>query len=165
MNNCRCFREFKIILGREEDYKIFKDILNKGKHPVFIGRDMYANNARNGGAQLYEYEDEIVAVSLVNPHYGILLVLNVAPEHRGHGMGEAVLNYLMPNYIRALESKIEYFRKRGYVCIGEMKKGRSLNTQVMARSNLFQLAGRLRKIYQSSSDQNPTTTDGRKCSK
>jgi N-acetylglutamate synthase-like GNAT family acetyltransferase len=108
---------------------------------------MFKRIARNGGALFYEFDGEIVAISLINPRYGILNALNVSPTHREHGLGSAILNFLIPNFVRAIESKVSWFEKRGYRKIGKLKKGVSLNTQVMARSALFELAGNLRKAW------------------
>lgn len=104
-------------------------------------------NANNGGALFYELDGAAVAVSLINPHYGILLALNVRPEHRGHGLGDAIVKFLVPNFVRAIESKVEWFERRGYKRIGKLKRGISLNTQLMARAALFSLAGNLRKAW------------------
>jgi GNAT superfamily N-acetyltransferase len=146
-NNCDCQSKFEIKLARGEAYGAFKKVLNIGKHPTFIGRSTFERASNNGGALFYEFDGEIVAVTLINPHYGILLVMNVVPKHRGHGLGEAILNFLMPNFIRALDSKVEWFEKRGYKKIGKPKQGRRFQTQLMARQNLFNLAGRLNKVW------------------
>lgn len=134
-------------LAREEGYREFKHILDLGRHPAFIGRDTMQNNARNGGALFYDFHGAPVAVSLINPRYGILLALNVRPEHRAHGLGAAIVNFLMPNFVRALESKVPWFEKLGYVSVGKLKRGIRLNTQVMARGALFTLAGRLAQAW------------------
>ncbi len=134
-------------LARAHEYPAWKKILDAGRHPAFIGKDTMMGNATNGGALFYELDGEAVAVSLINPHYGILLALNVRPEHRGHGLGDAILKYLVPNFARVVENKIEWFEKRGYRRIGKLKCGISLKTQVMARSALFSLAGNLRKAW------------------
>jgi len=131
------------------EYDAFKKILNAGRHPTFIGREMYGRNCQNGGALFYDLDGKSIAVSLINPHFGILLVMNVRPEHRSHGLGNAILDFLMPNFIRAVEDKVDWFEKRGYRSIGDLKRGRSLNTQVLARSALFDLAGKISRVFSS----------------
>jgi GNAT superfamily N-acetyltransferase len=128
------------------DYKEFHQILSRGKHPSFIGRDIFYNKAKNGGCLLFKFKDEITAVSIINPHYGCLLVLNVIPRHRGHGLGRAIVNFLMPNFARVVEHKVDWFKNCGYIPIGKMKKGVSLKTQIMARKELFTLAGRIKNL-------------------
>lgn len=146
-NNCDCAMRFDVRLARAIEYPAWKKILDAGRHPAFIGNSTMTQNANNGGALFYELDGEAVAVSLINPHYGILLALNVRPEHRGHGLGEAILNFLVPNFARVVENKVPWFEKRGYRKIGSLKRGISLNTQLMARSALFDLAGNLRKAW------------------
>ncbi len=144
--DCDCAKAFEARLAREGDYKAFKKLLDQGKHPAFIGRDVFCRNAKNGGALLYYFSGELAGVSLINPHHGILLALNVHPAHRGHGLGRAIVNFLMPNFARVVEGKVGWFEGQGYVRVGKMKEGRRLNTQVMARGALFELAGRVRKV-------------------
>lgn len=145
--NCQCSVNFNVRLGRTTEYKLFHSILNKGRHPAFIGRETFGRNANNGGALLYEFDGEIVAVSLINPRLGILLALNVIQVHRQHGMGAAIIKYLMPNFARVIESKVSWFEKQGYVPIGDLKQGISLKTQVMIRKNLLSLAKNLKKVW------------------
>lgn len=90
----------------------------------------------------------LIAVSMMNPHFGSLTALNVHPDHRGHGLGATMVKFLVPNFIRAIEDKVEFFEKLGYRRIGSLKKGISLNTQIMAREALFHLAGNLKKAWQ-----------------
>lgn len=145
-SHCSCALKFWVRHGKSDEAKLFKSLLNKGRHPAFIGPDMIKNSARNGGMCFAIYNDQIIAVALVNPRYSQLNVLNIMPEHRGHGIGKAFVNYLACNFARVLESKVPFFEACGYVKIGELKHGRTLNTQVMARANLFKLAGRVDKI-------------------
>ena len=144
---CLCSSRFDVRLARESDYAAFKKLLDEGRHPAFIGKSTMTRNASQGGAIFYEFAGQRIAVSLVNPRYGILLALNVHPSHRGHGLGAAIVRFLIPNFVRAIESKCEWFESLGYRRIGKMKRGISLNTQVMARVALFDLAGNLRKAW------------------
>lgn len=144
---CACAERFEVRLARPDDYKAFKRILDLGRHPAFIGRQTMMRNAVNGGALFYDVLGEAVAVSLINPHFGILLALNVAKEHRGHGLGRAIVQFLVPNFVRAIEDKVPFFERLGYVRVGKLKRGISLNTQVMARAALFDLAGKLQKAW------------------
>lgn len=104
-------------------------------------------NANNGGSLFYEFGGKAVAVSIVNPRFGILIALNVLPEHRSHGLGGAILRFLMPNFARVLENKVPWFEKQGYRSIGKPKLGVSLKTQVMVREALFGLAGKVSKAW------------------
>ena len=145
---CDCATRFEVRLARAHEYGPWKKLLDGGKHPAFIGKSTMMRNANNGGALFYELDGEAVAVSADESAHGRSCSrLNVRPEHRGHGLGDAILKYLVPNFARVVESKIEWFEKRGYRRIGKLKCGISLKTQVMARSALFSLAGNLRKAW------------------
>lgn len=144
---CSCATAFEIRLARPDNYGEFKRVLDVGRHPAFIGRQTFWRNSQNGGALLYVLAGEIVAVSLINPNKGVLLAMNVHPAHRGHGLGSAVLKFLMPNFVRAIEAKVAWFERRGYRRIGDPKQGRSLTTQLLAREALFGLAGRIQAVF------------------
>ncbi|GAG93987.1 unnamed protein product [marine sediment metagenome] len=142
---CKCAKTFEVILARTTEYKDFKKILNRGVHPTFIGKNCFVVNATNGGALFYKFQDKIIAVSLVNPRLGVLLALNVLKEHRSHGLGSAIVDFLMPNFVRVVEDKIYWFEKQGYLSVGKIKQGIKLKTQVMVRKKLLSLVGNLKK--------------------
>ena len=147
-NSCGCAAGFTVVLAREGDYAEFKTVLSRGRHPAFIGRDLFERNARNGGALFYRFDTtNNVAVSLINARSGILIALNVVPQHRGHGLGGAILRFLVPNFARVVESKVPWFEANGYRAIGKLKQGISLRTQVMARAELFGLAGKIKAAF------------------
>ncbi len=156
-SKCKCAGEFEVRLARADNYKEFKRVLDIGRHPTFIGRNCFGFNANNGGALLWIFNLEIVAVSLINPNKGILLAMNVHPDHRSHGLGSAMLQFLKPNFVRAIEDRVPWFVARGYRAIGKLKQGRSLKTQVLARDALFGLAGKLQAAFR----QNSKTTERR----
>ena len=102
---------------------------------------------RNGGAFVFSVRGEDIAVALVNPATNCLTVLNVSPSHRTHGLGSAILRYLQCNFARVLESAVPFFERNGYTPRGKMKTGKRLKTQVMVKSTLLTLAGRVSAIY------------------
>jgi GNAT superfamily N-acetyltransferase len=144
---CECAKRFVVRLARGEDYKEFKRILNRAKYPAFIGRELMAHNANNGGALFYEFQNEVIAVSLLNPHYSILLALGIVPEHRSHGLGTAIFNFLVPNFVRVVEHNVPWVAHLGYRAVGKLKRGVKFNTQVMVREALFDLADNLQKAW------------------
>jgi GNAT superfamily N-acetyltransferase len=103
---------------------------------------------RNGGAFLFRFRNMDIAVAIVNPKLNCLLVLNVEPTHRGHGIGGAILRYLQCNFARVLESAVPFFQRNGYTSRGKMKTGKRLKTQVMVKSSLLTLAGRVSQIFE-----------------
>lgn len=137
---------FTVSIGRIDEYKRAKTILNRGNHPAFIGHSPVERNAENGGLLFFQIEGEDAAVAVVNARKSILIVFNVLPKFRGSGLGKQIIEYLRPNFARVVESAVPFFIKCGYEPLGEMKMGQSLKTQIMVRSNLLGLSGRLRAV-------------------
>ncbi len=81
----------------------------------------------NGGVMVFSFGGKDVSVAVVNPAINTLLVLNIHPEHRGHGLGSALLWYLQCNFARVLESAIPFFERNGYQVVGSLKQGKSLS--------------------------------------
>lgn len=131
---------------RSSEYARFKRVLNAASHPTFIGRETYGRNAREGGAFVFRLGGNDVAVALVKPRHGVLLALSVARAAQGRGVGRFALLFLVPNWVRAVESAVPFFERLGYVCVGAPKQGRRLVTRVMVRSELRSLAGRLQRL-------------------
>ena len=144
---CQCAKAFEVHGLKSTEYQRLKNVLNAGRHPTFIGRMQMQQTARNGGVVVFSYQGQDVAAALVNPRLNVLTVLCVAPAHRNHGLGAAILTYLQANFARVLESAIEYFVRQGYVAIGDIKQGRTLSTQIMVRKDLMNLAGRIASIF------------------
>jgi len=99
--------------------------------------------ARNGGAFVFTADGLDVRCAIVNPRLNVLLVLNVHPAHRAHGLGKAIVDYLQCNFARVVKSAIPFFEKCGYKSIGKLKKGNRLYTQIMVRESLLSFAGRM----------------------
>lgn len=145
---CDCATSYTLVLGQatSSDYKRAKRILDRGKHPTFIGRDLVIGHARNGGLLIFRFQDVDVAVAVVNTSVNSLLVLNVVPEHRSHGLGKVLIQFLKPTWVRSIDSAILFFNKVGYVSVGSMKKGRRFGTQIMVKRSLLTLSGRVIRI-------------------
>ena len=146
-STCGCAEEVQITPLTSADYSRAKRLLNIGRHPTFIGRGTFARCALNGGCFVASSSGADCGVALVNPKSNILLVLNIHPDHRSHGLGAAMLRYLQCNFARVLESAVPFFERNGYQSCGEMHQGKTLKTQVMIKSSLIPLAGRVAKIY------------------
>jgi GNAT superfamily N-acetyltransferase len=144
---CGCAEGFQAIQAKADEYDRVKTILNRGKHPTFVGRRLVLISTRNGGCTIFRHAGADIGVSIVNPMKNVLLVLNVIPEHRSHGIGSAILRYVQANFARVLESAVPFFERNGYSRVGAIKRGNSLNTQVMIKSSLIPLAGRLSILY------------------
>lgn len=95
---------------------------------------------------IYTVDAVDVAVSIVNARLNVLLVLNVLPAHRSHGLGSAIVRYLQCNFARVIESAVPFFERNGYTRIGDMKQGNRYRTQVMVKAALIPLAGRISRL-------------------
>ena len=84
-SRCRCYENFVVVPGRSGDYSRFKRVLDIGRHPTFIGREVVRRAVANGGVFIFQHAVED-AVGLVNPRLNSLLVLTVLPNHRSHGL-------------------------------------------------------------------------------
>lgn len=145
---CACNREFQVDIGREDEYRRAAILFhNRGKHPSFIGK-ANLKHARNGGLLFFTFRQQDIGVVIINPRTSVLVAMNVMPEHRGHGLGKAIMNYVRPNWVRCIESTIPFFESCGYRPIGKLLKGRKLNVQIMVRNGLCDLAGRIAAIDQ-----------------
>lgn len=144
---CNCARRFMVSVGRTDEYRRAKKILDKAKHPTFVGRSTVLRCARDGGLMFYTLDGEDVAVTITNARNSTGLVFSVLPAHQGHGLGTAIYSYLRPNFIRVITEKVPWFERIGYVSIGEPKIGRKFKTQIMVRAEVRELAGRVRHIF------------------
>lgn len=142
---CQCASSF--LVHPTSDYARIKALLNTGRHPTFIGRNLIRRCAMNGGCMIFSAGGQDVACAVVNPAINVLLVLNVHPDHRSHGLGGAILDYLKCNFARVLESAMPFFARNGYQAVGAMHQGKRWKTQVMIKSSLIALAGRVAQIY------------------
>ena len=144
--SCRCAEAFTVEQAKSHEYKRVKQILNRGTHPAFIGRMTFASAARNGGVLIFLFETEDVAVAMINPRMNVLLVLNVVPAHRSHGLGSAVIRYIDVNFARVLESAIPFFERNGFQGMGKFHMGQRYRTRVMVKASLIGLVGKLRGL-------------------
>lgn len=126
-----------------DEYARFKVVLNHARHPAFVGRTMFGVNARSGGAHVLVVDGVDVGVALVQTRRNVLTVLSVIRAAQGCGHGGVLLDYLMPNWIRATSDAVAYFLARGYSRLTFETIGRKLTTVLLVRSSLLELSGRL----------------------
>lgn len=137
------------MIGAPNEYRRAKKLFDLGRHPTFIGHTMVERNARNGGLIFFVFDGQDVGVRVLNARTAVGLALTIHPDHRGHGLGTAILKYMMLNYVRVLESAVPWYEQRGYCCVGEWIQGRKLRTRVLVREGLFDVAGRVAALNQS----------------
>lgn len=134
------------------DYKSAARFLSRADYPAWFGPSTFQRYVTNGGGYWFRFRGETAAVGILNPRLSSLGALAVAREHRGHGLGKAIVEFLQPNFVRAVEDKVPFFEKLGFRPLGAMKPGIRLNVQVMCRESLFRLAGRLKKQLTATDD-------------
>jgi hypothetical protein len=145
-DDCDCARRFTVRVGRTNEYRRAKRILDRARHPTFVGRATVLRAAQDGGLLFYMVDDEDVAVTVVNARNSTFLAFSIVPEHQSHGLGTAICQYLRPNFVRVITDRVPWFEARGYLSIGEPKIGRKFKTQIMVRAELRELAGRVRHV-------------------
>lgn len=150
MPQCECATKYypEVLAPTMDGYKRAKRLFDKGQHPTFIGFDMFRRNAENGGCIIFTFNGVDCSTVIVNAKKNCLLALNVNPDHRGHGLGSSVVNYIKPTWARVIEFRVPWFENLDYVKIGTPKKGRKFITWVMVRKETMALAGRLRSIFE-----------------
>lgn len=126
------------------DYSRAKRLLNRARHPAFVGREQFSKSATNGGALIWLLDGEDVAVSLVDTRRSVLIALSVARP--GEGIGSRIVEYVRPNWARVVGEKVTWFEARGYARVGQPTKGRTLWTQIMMRRGLSALGERVRLL-------------------
>lgn len=130
------------------DYRRFKNVLNRARHPTFVGPKQFRQLSNDGGAIIWVAMDDTtqrdVAASLVDVKRSCLIALSVAEP--GAGIGAKVMEYLRPNWARVVSTKVEWFERRGFKCVGRPMKSRALTTQIMVRNDLKSLGSRVRLL-------------------
>lgn len=144
MTACECAQRFHVSVGRTIDYDRAKRLLDAGRHPAFIGRSSVSRWADQGGLLFFVHNGSDVAVAMISPRTNTLMVLNVHPAHRSHGLGAKIIDYVMPNFARVIESAVPWFEHQGYIGLGEWKMGRKFRTRIMVSGSLHELAGRVK---------------------
>jgi len=136
-----------MVLGRPDEYPRAKKLFDAGRHPTFIGPDMVARHASTGGLLFATWEGADVAVALMNVRRSVLLVLTVVPACQGYGLGDAIVRYVAPIWVRVIEANVPWFERRGFEAVGALKQGRTLRTQIMVHSDVRRLAGRVAESF------------------
>ena len=136
------------------DYKRFKRVLNAARHPTFVGSNQFEQLSNDGGASVWVLVDDTsqrdVAASLVDVKRSCLIALSVAEP--GAGLGARVMEYLRPNWARVISTKVDWFERRGFKCVGQPMKARTLTTQIMVRNDLKSLGPRVRLLRERERD-------------
>lgn len=117
------------------DYDRCKVILNKARHPGFVGRELFFRCATTGVCCVAVVDDADLGVALVAKDK--LQALSVVREAQGRGVGGALMTRLQPRWVNAIGEKIAWFEKLGYKCVGAPKVGQNgkHSTQLLERDS------------------------------
>ncbi len=122
------------------DYDRAKTVLNKAKHPGFVGRELFFRCATNGAAVVAVLDDADSAVMLVTKNR--IEALSVITKAQGRGVGQALVLHLKPRFVNAIGERIGFFEKLGYKPVGAPKIGQNgkHSTQLMQRDESADVA-------------------------
>lgn len=105
------------------DYDRAKTVLNKARHPGFVGRELFFRCATTGSATIAVLDDVDVGVALIAKEK--LQALSVIVSAQGRGVGQALMARLQPRWVQAIGEKVAWFSKIGYVPYGAAKVGQN----------------------------------------
>lgn len=113
------------------DYDRAKKILNRARHPGFVGRELFYRCATTGICCVAVVNGDDLGVALVAKQK--LQALSVVREAQGGGIGKALITRTAPQWVNAIMERVPWFEKRGYVCVGAPRVGQSgkMATQLM----------------------------------
>lgn len=116
-----------------EDYDRAKRVLNKAKHPGFVGRELFYRCATSGSCTLAVQGDQDIGVALVAK--GKLQAMSVVAAAQGGGVGSQLLDQVKPQWVNAIMDRVPWFEKRGYAPVGAAKPGQAgkMAVQLMQR--------------------------------
>lgn len=116
------------------DYERAKTVLNKAKHPGFVGRELFFRCATTGTCTIAVLDGADVGVALVASQK--LQALSVVSSAQGDGIGARLIDRVQPRWASVIGDRVEWFKRRGYVEVGPPKvsqKG-TTTTQLMERT-------------------------------
>jgi GNAT superfamily N-acetyltransferase len=119
------------------EYDRAKTVLNKAKHPGFVGRELFYRCATAGQAVMAVLVDGEtqgdVGVGLAVK--GKFHVLSIVPSAQGFGVGSRLVDHMRPEWANVIMDRVPWFEKRGYQSVGAPKVGQSgkMATQLMQR--------------------------------
>jgi GNAT superfamily N-acetyltransferase len=117
-------------------YDRAKSVLNKAKHPGFVGRELFFRCATRGKAVVAVLDGIDVGVALIS-EADKLQALSVIVKAQGKGIGAALVRHLSPKYVSALGEKTDWFARLGYQAKGSPRVGKDLQhtVQLMERTD------------------------------
>lgn len=123
-----------------DDYERAKTVLNKAKHPGFVGRELFYRCATTGVVCIAVVDDVDCGVAMVAKEK--LQALSVVVAAQGRGVGQALISRLKPKWVNAIGERIGFFEKLGYKQVGAPRVGQNgkHSTQLLQRDDSSEVA-------------------------
>ena len=131
------------------DYERGKRVLDKAKHPGFVGREFFFRCATKGVAILATRAEVDVGIVLVD-HKHVLQTLSVVTFARKYGVGSALVAEARERarWVKAIEGAVQFFERNGYERVGALdvgQPGKKL-TQMMRRREDWAPSGGVARV-------------------
>jgi GNAT superfamily N-acetyltransferase len=119
-----------------DDYERAKTILNKAKHPGFVGRELFYRCATTGVVCVATLDGMDLGVAMIAKEK--LQALSIISAGQGKGVGTALMRRLQPKWVSAIAERISFFERCGYKAFGAPKVGQNGKhaTQLMERGEM-----------------------------
>lgn len=125
------------------DYERAKTVLNRAKHPGFVGRELYFRCATTGTCTIAVLDEKDVGVALVAKDK--LQAMSVVVAAQSRGVGGALIARVQPRWVNAIGERVPWFEKRGYKCVGAPRVSQNGKhaQQLMERTDAALQAGEI----------------------
>lgn len=101
-----------------------KKILDRARHPAFVGRDQFERYASKGTVFVAVVDSEDVGITMIDGK-GKGVAQGVAASHQRRGISTAMLGHYAPKFISIIGPKVELYERRGYVREGPPAVGQA----------------------------------------
>lgn len=106
------------------EYDRAKKILDRARHPAFIGRDQFERYSVKGVVFVAVIDGEDTGITMVDGK-GKGVAQSVAASHQGRGIAIAMLGHHAPKFISIIGAKVHVYERCGYVREGPPDVGQS----------------------------------------
>lgn len=119
-----------------DDYDRAKTVLDKAKHPGFVGRELFYRCATTGVCCIAVLDGIDCGVAMIAKEK--LQALSIVASVQGKGVGGALMRRLQPKWVSAIAERISFFERLGYKSFGAPKVGQNGKhaTQLMERGEM-----------------------------
>ena len=105
------------------DYERAKTILNKARHPGFVGRELFYRCATTGVVCVATLDGIDLGVAMIAKEK--LQALSIIAAGQGKGVGTALMRRLQPRWVSSIADRVSFFERCGYKPFGAPKVGQN----------------------------------------